>query len=222
MKNILVIAPHPDDEVLGAGGVICRHVAAGDKVAVAFVCDRAYNHAYVKKYIQQERAAAMKAKAILGYHSIFFLGLKDELLDVKLQDVIIAIEEITTKVLPDIAYLPHRGDNNQDHRAVFQAAMVALRSFAQPKVSGIYSYETASSTEQAGPFPECAFLPNYFVDISGYIGRKLKALSCYDREKRQYPHPRSREAVEIFAKARGACAGLKSAEAFEAIRIIKR
>jgi len=222
MEEVLVIAPHMDDEILGVGGTISWHINRGHKVVVCFVCQRAYNHKYVKKYIDEQKKAAAKAKNILGYHECILLNLKDELLDTALQTVIISLEKVVNKIKPDVVYLPHRGDNNQDHKTIFQAAMVVLRNFAAPHVKEIYSYEISSSTEQSPPFAEYAFLPNYFIDISPYLKRKLEALACYVRESRKFPHPRSLEAVQILAKKRGIQAMLHAAEAFEVIRIIRK
>lgn len=214
----LVIAPHMDDEVLGMGGLIARHVSAGDDVCVCFIAHRVYAHRYDEVKNKVEVECALKAKELLGYREAEFFNLNDERLDACLQDVLIPLEEYVNKVRPEVVYLNHRGDNNQDHKAVFQAAMVALRPVETPYIKRILCYEVPSSTEQSPPFPEYVFLPNVYIDIKEFLDKKLAALRCYDRESRVYPHPRSVEAVETLARKRGSEAGFEAAEAFILLR----
>lgn len=207
-----------DDEVLGCAGVICAHGNSGDKVWVIFVAHRIYGHRFDEGKNKVEKKHALKAKAILGYDESIFLDLPDERLDSTLQKIIIPLERYTNCIKPNIVYLPFRGDNNQDHRAVFDAARVVLRPLATPFVKEINMYEVSSSTEQSPALPECAFLPNFYVDIKNYVDKKIKALKCYETEKRAYPHPRSPEAVKTLAKKRGTEIGFEYAEAFNTIR----
>ena len=216
--NVLVIAPHMDDEVLGLGGTISRYVQEGSRVTVCFVANRAYAHRYMDKLINEEKKSALKAKDVLGYQDLVFLGLPDEKLDNRLIDVIVPIEEVIWSRKPDIVFLNHGGDNNQDHRAVFQAGMVACRVIGKHKAGKILCYEVPSSTDQAAPFQGNSFLPNYYVNIEGHLGRKQKALRCYGRELRDYPHPRSKKGVEVYALKRGMEIGFNFAEAFMIVR----
>jgi N-acetylglucosamine malate deacetylase 1 len=218
MKKVLVIAPHMDDEVLGCGATIAKHVDRGDSVNIMFVAHRVYNHSYDEKKNKIEQSHALKAKKVLGYNDAIFLGLPDERLDVAVQDIIIPMESHLDRVRPDFVYIPFRGDNNQDHRAVFDAARVILRPVVTPYIENIYMYEAPSSTEQSPPLPENVFYPNYYVDISRFMERKLKALRCYETEKRNYPHPRSEDAVKILAQKRGIECGFSCAEVFMIIR----
>jgi LmbE family N-acetylglucosaminyl deacetylase len=146
------------------------------------------------------------------------LGLRDELLDERLQDVIVPLEALLTRLEPEVVYVTHRGDVNQDHRAVFQATLVSCRSIARPKVRRLLSYETLSSTEQAPPFPEYAFQPNVFVNITESLDTKMEAMRQYQRELRDFPHPRSLSGIEVQARMRGMQAGYEAAEAFALIR----
>lgn len=215
--KVLIIAPHMDDEVLGAGGTIARHVADSDDVYVCFVANRAYDHNYDSKQINFEKKCALKAKEVLGYKEAEFLGLKDERLDACLQDIIIPLEAYVKKVKPEIIYLCHGGDNNQDHRAVFNAAMVIVRTYATSAHS-VFCYEIASSTEQAPPFQERAFLPNLYVNIDKYLTKKLAALECYSTETKKFPHPRSIKSLKALALKRGYESNFEAAEAFVIVR----
>lgn len=216
--NILVIAPHMDDEVLGCGGTIAKHVKEGDNLFVSFMAHRIYNHRFDKKKNDLEKRHALKAAKALGYRDSVFFDLADERLDACIQDIIAPLEKYAAKIRPGIVYLPFQRDNNQDHRAVFDAARVVLRPVATAYIKDIYMYEVPSSTDQSPPLPEYAFLPNYYVDITKHIDTKLEAFRCYETEKRTYPHPRSEEALKVLAQKRGTEAGFKYAEAFMVLR----
>lgn len=218
IKKILVVAPHMDDETLGCGSVIAKHKAAGDSVSVVFVAHRAYNHKFDEELNEVERGHALKAKEVLGYDDAFFLDLNDERLDAAVADIIIPLESSLAEVNPDTVYIPFNGDNNQDHRAVFDAMRVVLRSAATPFVNNIYMYEVPSSTEQSPPIPEAVFMPNHYVDVKAHIEKKLEAFRCYGTESRVYPHPRSEEAMRILAQKRGIETGFEFAEAFMTLR----
>lgn len=216
--KVLVIAPHMDDEVLGCGGTIARHKASRDKVWVIFVAHRIYNHQYDEARNNIEKAHALEAKKILGYDEAIFLNLNDERLDVAVQDIIIPLEKWVADIRADIVYVPFRGDNHQDHRAVFDAARVVLRPLATDYVKSVYMYEVPSSTEQSPPLLDSAFLPNHYVDITDFWDKKVNALKCYETEKRVFPHPRSIEALHILAQKRGVEIGFNCAEAFVVLR----
>jgi len=216
--KVLVIAAHMDDEILGMGGTIAKHVAAGDDVTVCIACKRAYNHQFDAQIVQEEKDAAMQAAKVLGYGGIQFLDLRDELLDERLLDLIDPIEELVIKKMPAVVYTHHRGDSNQDHRAVCHASMVACRSTCQYKVPRVLTYEVPSATDIAPPFPEYAFQPNFYVDIGEFLDRKVQALKAYKRELREFPHPRSTKGIEVLAQKRGMEVGFPAAEAFMLIR----
>jgi N-acetylglucosamine malate deacetylase 1 len=216
--KVFVVAAHMDDEILGTGGTIAKHVQAGDVVTVCIVCKRAYNHQFDPKILEEEKAAARRAAKVLGYQDIRFLDLRDELLDQRLLDIIVPLEECVLKVMPSVVYTHHRGDSNQDHRAVFQASMIACRALSQHKVTRVLAYEVSSSTEQAPPFPEYAFQPNFYVNINDFLERKSEALKAYTRELREFPHPRSTKGIEVLAQKRGMEVGFPAAEAFVIVR----
>ena len=220
--RVLVIAPHMDDEVLGVGGTIARHVSEGDEVYVCFATHRVYDHRYDEAQNQAEIKNALEARMVLGYREAKFFNLDDERLDACIQDVLIPLEAYLDEIKPEVVYLNHGGDNHQDHKAVFQAAMVALRPSVNLGIKRILCYEVPSSTEQSPPLNYLAFLPNYYLNIEKYLPTKLKALHCYQREKRQFPHPRSDKAVEILAMKRGSEVGINAAEAFTVLKELWR
>ena len=212
--NVLVIAPHPDDETIGAGGTIAKHVANGDDVYLCIVT-RAYSPDWHEEVIKEKRKEVLEVSKILGIKKTYFLNLPTVKLDTipqkELNDHIFGI---INKVQPQIVYTTHRGDINKDHRLVFDATMVATRPIPGRSVKKVLSYELLSSTEWTSSLPERIFVPNVYVDISDTLKDKVKAFSLYKSEVKEYPHPRSLEAISIFAKKRGTEVGLKAAEAF--------
>lgn len=201
-KKILIIAPHADDEVLGTGGVIQWHKERGDTVFVNVVANRVLGHKIDENYISQTKKSAEKVKEIFGIDKYFFCDLVDEHVDERLIKVIIALEEVVNAVKPEVVYIPNENDNNQDHRAVYQACKVACRN-----IDKILVYEVPSSTVH--------FIPNYYVEITEeFLNNKIKAMECYESETREYPNPRSSEGLETFAKMRGMECNRKLAEAF--------
>ena len=216
--NALVIAPHMDDEVLGCGGTIARHVDQGDLVTVCVIANGAYGHHYDPEAIAEEKRAAQNARKTLGYQRLVFLDLSDERLDLCLQDIIIPLELVYDDVSPDVVYLNHIGDLNQDHRAVAQAAMVVVRPHSGKRPRTVVAYEVPSSTDQVFPMWQNVYQPNFYVDVTDYLEKKLAALRCYERESRIFPHPRSPEGIELNARKRGTEIGLEAAEAFVMLR----
>jgi LmbE family N-acetylglucosaminyl deacetylase len=217
-KKVLVIAPHMDDEVLGMGATISKHVHSGHEVYVCFIAHRVYKRKYDKKRNQKEVKDALDAQKVLGYKESEFFNLNDERLDAAIQDILIPLEKYVEKVKPEIVYSNFYGDNHQDHRAVFQAVRIAIRPSAGVTPTKWFLYETPSSTEQSPPIIEGTFMPNYYVDVEGFLETKLKAYNCYETEKRELPNSRAPEALKALAVKRGVEAGLKCAEAFMLMR----
>jgi len=219
MKTVLLVAPHMDDEVLGSGGTLCRHALSGDRVHVCIVAHRVYDRQFDSAANERERQAAYAAQNILGYGDLRFLGLPDERLDGFVQEILKPLEQAYREIAPDVVYTSFVGDNNQDHRAVFDAVRVIIRPCAQAKAVRLLAYETPSATEQSPPLSGAAFQPNFFVDISTTIDAKLHALTCYEQESRPFPHPRSPQAIRVLAQQRGVQSGqFSDAEAFMILR----
>lgn len=223
-KRVLVIAAHPDDEVLGVGGTIACHRRHGNEVTVVFVADGVTSH---HDQTEPQKVAARRACGILGVEDVRFLDLPDQRLDgLPLLDVIKPIDAVVKALRPHIIYTHHRGDANQDHRTVFDATLVSARPFGDNSVEQLYSYEVGSSTEWGPPFGGWAFTPNVYVDIASVLHLKLAALEAYRDTFRSeimpFPHPRSPEAVTVYAQQRGVNVGMESAEAFMLIRQLIR
>lgn len=216
--KVLVVSAHMDDEVLGVGGTIAKHVAGQDEVTVCILANRAYNHRYEKKAIQRQKKAALKAKEILGYKRAVFLDLRDEQLDDRAIDILIPLEKVFKEVEPEIVYMNHGGDTNQDHKAAFNASIIACRSFVNPFLIKALSFEVLSSTDQIPPLKDNTFLPGFYVNIEKYLNKKIEAMKCYQDEFKRFPHPRSKEAIIALAKKRGTEVGFKAAEAFMVLR----
>ena len=222
--NVLVVVAHPDDEVLGAGGVMARHAARGDAVDTIIVADgEAARSGHKPSDVEGREKSAIRAAEILGSRKPKFLGFRDQRLDsVPLLDIVQKIEAAALKLQPSLIYTHHLHDLNADHRIVAGAVLTAFRPVPDSSVRAIYACEIASSTEWMPAAAATAFLPRRFVDISGTLARKIEALRCYDGEMRSFPHPRSYEALAALARWRGANVGLEAAEAFDILREIDR
>jgi LmbE family N-acetylglucosaminyl deacetylase len=214
--KIMVIAAHPDDEVLGCGGTIARHAAEGDEVHIVFLADGETSRTMAAK--RNRNMAALAASKILGAQPPVFFDWNDQMLDtVPLLRITQGIEEQIAKIKPDVAYIHHAGDLNLDHRIAHQAAVTALRPLPGASCRAIYAFEVLSSTEWGA-----GFAPTHFVDIADApMRRKIKALECYAEEMRDSPHPRSFGVVNSLAHYRGATVGVPAAEAFMTIRTIR-
>ncbi|TVT58083.1 MAG: PIG-L family deacetylase [Sedimenticola thiotaurini] len=220
-RNVLVVAAHADDEVLGCAGALARHVAEGDMVHVVFMADGVTSRPGADmSNIQARMAAAEKAHAILGVSRVNYLKFPDNQMDTpSLLDVVQQLEPIIDEFCPQLIYTHHHGDLNIDHRITHQAVMTACRPVPGLSVREIRCFEVLSSTEWGGPAFE-SFQPSVFVDISAYLGTKIAALSAYDHEMRAAPHSRSIEHAELLARHRGYSVGLAAAESFMLARAI--
>jgi LmbE family N-acetylglucosaminyl deacetylase len=225
---VLIVAAHPDDEVLGCGGTIARHVAEGDSVNIVFFTDGVgarhleSNARYQSDQILRNESA-IAAAAILGAATPVSLGFPDNRLDsVDLLDLVRALETQGRQIRPTVVYTHWFGDLNIDHRRTYQSVLTAFRPMDTSTVRQIRSFEVPSSTEWGDKSVTPQFNPASYVDISGFLDVKLRAMEAYAQEMRPFPHPRSREAMEALARRRGVESGLMAAEAFVQIREIRR
>ena len=219
MSKVLVIAAHPDDELLGCGGTIARMAAEGAQVEILILGEGGTSRDEASgSEVELLRADARRAAQILGAANVRFASLPDNKFDsTPLLEVIKEIEAVVDDVQPEIVFTQHGGDLNVDHQITFRAAMTALRPMAGRCVRALYAYEVASSTEWSFQKFEPVFRPTLFRDIDGFVEKKIEAMSAYELESRAVPHPRSPEVLRAMAITRGSVAGLKAAEAFETI-----
>ncbi|QNJ21590.1 glcNAc-PI de-N-acetylase family protein [Synechococcus sp. MIT S9220] len=225
MSRILVVAAHPDDEVLGCGGTIARHADSGDQVQVLIVVEGSTSRqperdrAKAQDELSGLAKAAQAAGSILGVVGVELLDFPDNRLDsLDRLDLIKRIEERVDQHQPECVYVHHSGDVNVDHRRLHEAVVTACRPTPGHVVKRLLSFEVASSTEWQPPGSAPAFHPNWFVDISDQWERKREALVIYSSEMRDWPHARSLKAVEHLARWRGAQLGVDAAEAFCLLR----
>ena len=228
-QRMLVIAAHPDDEVLGCGGTIAKYAQKGEEIYVEILGEGITSRyeeckkGELKRELQNLRKNALEASKVLGVKRVSFHKFPDNRFDsVDRLKIIKVIEESIKKIKPDIVFTHHRGDLNIDHRRTFDAVMVATRPTGKNSVSvkKILSFEVPSSTEWQVPASEYYFMPNVFVDVDGTLEKKLEAMKAYQSEIREYPHPRSLEGIKILAKMRGLAVGKNVCEAFELSREI--
>ena len=218
--NILVFAPHRDDEILGVGGTILKRKAAGDSVTVCVVTAKVGGEwGPLTKKVDEERQKCHEFCGIDRYVGLPFAP--NVLENYTRKELNGSLLEVLMSVKPEEVYLPHWGDMQRDHRLVTEAAMVALRSKYQHGVKRIYAYETLSETGINLPSDYNAFIPNVFEDISEFLERKLKAFSFYASQIAAFPDLRSIEAVKSLAELRGATVNVKAAEAFALVREVR-
>ena len=219
MTRVLIIAAHPDDEVLGMGGTIALHAAVrGDDVRIVCVTDGSSAQYPGDTAIRaQKDGEARAAAAELGVTDYVHLEEPDMRLDtlehVKINGI---VEAQIADFGPEIVYTVHP-DVNRDHRALFDSVAVATRPVPGQSVRRVLTYAPTSSTEWT-PAGLNWFVPNWFVDITGTLDRKLASFACYETEARPYPHPRSPRAIRAAAEFYGASCGCEAAEPFVLVR----
>lgn len=218
MKKILVIAPHPDDEILGCGGTIIKNIAQGNEVYICIVTKGCQPLFKPERTVINQRDARM-CHEHLGIKKTFFLDFPAAMLEkVERHTLNDKILDIIKETNPNEVFIPHWGDMQKDHQIVADAAMVALRPKYHPQVKKIYGYETMSETAWNAPNTQNEFIPNVYVDISEYLEAKKNALSFFTLQISSFPDARSIGAIEALARYRGALMGMRAAEAFMLIR----
>jgi LmbE family N-acetylglucosaminyl deacetylase len=224
-NRVLIVAAHPDDELIGCAGTIAKHVEDGDHTSILIMAEgstsRDKNRDVKKRRSQlmELMEHARSAANILGVREIEFAGLSDNRMDsYDLLDIVKLIEEKVTKFRPTIVYTHHRGDLNIDHRVTHDAVVTACRPVNVEQPNKLMTFETLSSTEWNTPTGSNKFNPQIFVNIKNQWPKKVAALSVYKTEMRDFPHPRSIDALQSLAKYRGSACHYEYAEAFMLIR----
>ena len=220
--KILVIAPHPDDELLGSGGTLLRRKSEGAILGWVIMTKISEDTGWSKNSVQERENEIEQVRKGLGVQPehLFQLGFPTTKLDTfPMGELIAKVSEVFQSFQPEEVLVPHRGDVHSDHRITFEAIAACTKWFRYPSVKRVLAYETLSETEFSLD-PSQTFHPNVFVDISDYIEQKLELLRIYGSELREAPFPRSEKAVGALAQFRGCNSGFEYAEGFELLREI--
>jgi len=225
-EPVLVVAAHPDDEVLGCGATMARLAAEGQPVHIAILGEGITSRSsrddsdakLLRRLHQQAEAAALK----VGAKDVVLFKLPDNRLDtLPMLEIAKLIEDLIQKIRPAVIYTHHPGDLNVDHGIVHRAVLIATRPVLGHPVRQVLTFEVPSSTEWAFQKVEPVFRPNVFVEVSKTLDTKIAALACYDSETRDFPHPRSEQALRAIATRWGSVIGCTAAESFELVRSIR-
>ena len=222
MDNILVVAVHPDDETLGAGGTLLKHRQQGDRIHWLIATDLTKESGFSDERIAEREAEISVVTAAYGFDTVTRLGLKTARVDeYPVSEIIGGISQAVSAVKPDKIYLPFKSDVHSDHRIIFDAAYSCTKSFRYPFIKTIYMMEVLSETEFAPSLREESFIPNSYVDITPFFQKKLDIMSEYKNELGSHPFPRSSRNLEALALYRGASAGCEYAESFMMLKDIR-
>ncbi|MCP6758878.1 MAG: PIG-L family deacetylase [Fischerella sp. CENA71] len=218
--KILIIAPHPDDEILGVGGTIARFAAEENEVYVV-IMTQGYPPDFSEEMNQTDRQEALAAHQVLGVKESIFLSFPAARLDnIPHRDINAQLFKLIQKIQPDMLFIPFLGDLHMDHQRVFLSSLVAARPNNPHAPKSIYAYETLSETNWNAPYLTANFVPNVFVNISAYLEIKLEAMRIYASQIKPFPNERSEESLRALATLRGSTVNLFAAEAFYMIRQI--
>lgn len=225
MKTVFVIAAHPDDELLGVGGCVAKHAAAGDKVYALILGEGQTSRWEHREEADQAVVASLHKDTLdaareVGFEEVYFENFPDNRFDqVDLLDIVKSVEKYIRQLKPEIVYTHFQGDLNVDHQMTARAVLTATRPIGDYCVQEIYAFETLSSTEwNFDTTEQTGFVPNVFVDITEEYAKKEAAMKHYRSELCEFPHPRSLEGMDVLSRTRGMAAGMQRAEAFRLIR----
>lgn len=219
MKS-LVVAPHPDDEVLGVGGTLLRRKAEGATLGWLIMTKISVESGWSSEKVLKRQQEIAQITELFGFDSVFELGYTTTQLDqIQMSELINAVSGVIESFTPNEIFVPHSSDVHSDHRVTFEAVASSTKWFRSSSIKRILAYETLSETD-FGLGPNRCFQPNIFMNIEGYLENKLRAMGIYSSEVGEFPFPRSNEAISALATLRGASSGFKQAEAFELMREI--
>lgn len=210
MEKVLVVVAHPDDELIGVGGTLRKHVKNGDEVHVLILGDGKTSRQNKYEVMDDSTktlsmAETTKAMKVLGITNLYHEYLPDNRFDqLTLLEIVKLVAQYIEKVSPSLVYSHHSGDLNVDHQLTAEAVIIATRPIQNSSIKELRLFETLSSTEMAGSRFTHVFIPNLFVNIENELEDKLDALKCYESEMREFPHPRSLKAIEHNARVWGA------------------
>ena len=223
MKRVLVVSAHPDDEVLGAGGTLLKHRSKGDEICWIIVTNILEGGIFDSKKIESRQKEIDQVSGYLGVSNLVKFDYPTMRLDDNsLIDLIPKFSEVISDFQPEIIYSVNRSDAHSDHRVVFNAVAACTKSFRYPSIKTFLMYECISETEFSPALHENLFVPNFFVDISGFMKDKIKIMNIYKSELGHHPFPRSEKNIKALATFRGATVGVEYAEAFQLVKHIDK
>lgn len=218
-KKVLVVSAHPDDETLGAGGTLLRHIEQGDDVYWLIITNIFEDQGFSEDRVKSRQHEITEVAKAYGFKRTLKLDYPTmSLSSHSLGKLIPDISNVFQEIQPEVIYTLNRSDAHSDHRIVFDAVMACTKSFRYPYIHEVLMYECISETEFAPAVPEKVFQPNCFVDISGVIDRKIEIMDIYESEMGEHPFPRSERNIRALATFRGATAGMEYAEAFQILK----
>ena len=223
MKKVIVIAAHPDDEVLGCGGTLLKHIKNGDEVYWLIVTGVSVSQGFTEERVKSRQIEIEEVAKRLSIKKTYQLNYPTmSLTDESLIKIIPEISVIFSKVEPNVVYTLNRSDAHSDHRIVFHAINACTKSFRYPFIKKVLMYECISETEFGPALAENAFIPNYYVDITDFVDEKDEIIKIYESEIGEHPFPRSIRNIRALSTFRGATAGVEYAEAFQLLKFIDK
>lgn len=215
MNNVVIVAPHPDDETLGCGGAIFKHRSNGDKVYWIIVTGITEKYGFSCDKVNARSQEIETIAAMYQFTKVFRFDIPTTQLDcIPLGELVNKFSEVFNEISPHTIYLPFRGDVHSDHKIVFDAALSSTKWFRYPSIKRILCYETVSETEFGLDPSVHKFTPNVFVDITASFCEKIEAMKIYKSELGKHPFPRNEKVIEALAMLRGATSGCEFAEGF--------
>jgi len=223
MKKVIVVSAHPDDEILGCGGTLIKHIENGDQVDWLITTSIFISQGFSQERIDLREKEIETIKNKLGFNLVYRLDYPTmSLSDESLIKMIPTISDIFNDSKPEIIYLLNRSDAHSDHNITFRSVMACTKSFRYPFVKRILMYECISETEFGPALPENIFIPTYFVDISKFRDKKNELMKVYSSELGEHPFPRSIRNMDALSTYRGATIGVEFAEAFQVLKWIDK
>lgn len=221
-RTVLAIAPHPDDETLGCGGTLLRHIERGDRVHWVIVTAITAAQGFTPTRVREREAEIAAVAQAYGFAGVHQLGFATTLLDtVPKGELVAALGRVVQQTAAELLYVPYRNDAHSDHAAVFDAAAACAKTFRYPSVRSVRAYETPSETDFGIRPDDPGFRPNLFIDVAAQFERKLDILRIFASELGPFPFPRSETTLRALAQWRGSQAGVTAAEAFMLLKEIQ-
>lgn len=221
--KVAIISAHPDDEILGAGGTLLKHAKNGDEILWIIVTDVKTENGFTPERVASRHKEIIEVADKMGFAKTVQLDFPTmSLSGESLIELVPQISKEFTAFKPEVIYCPNRSDAHSDHRVVFDAVWSCTKSFRYPFVKKVLMFECISETEFAPSLSERTFIPNYFVDITGFVAKKNEIMNIYESEMGNHPFPRSIRNMDALATFRGATAGVEYAEAFQLLKFIDK